>query len=403
MIAPAEQPETRQRSSQQLSQQPGWSREFQFVISTCHPDGAARDVQQTTDEGLDWSRVFDLSAKHRVLPQLHRWVSTADQTSCPAAIREQLKLRMRRLVHRNLFLSAELARAFARLQQAGIECLTFKGPTLAKLAYGDISNRTFDDIDILVSFDDFLATQKCLTELGYHSFENLTLDQQQFQMRSKGEVLYAHPNGGFIDLHTSLSRGTYGYKVTWRGLWANRQTVGFQSATLHTFGMNDLCLYLAIHGAKHRWQRLNWILDFAQAMRLAELSEVMEAAESLGEPKVMQLARLINDATFESEQLGGIDRATVPDRNHARLLAECQHHLEGATVPANRYADLMYLARARQRPLSVIGATLAEIFTPHLTDWNAVRLPRCLWFCYVIVRPVRLLLKRLGIARRAAE
>jgi len=38
----------------------------------------------------------------------------------------------------------------ALLEENGIEALTFKGPALAQMAYGDTSLRHYSDLDILI-------------------------------------------------------------------------------------------------------------------------------------------------------------------------------------------------------------------------------------------------------------
>lgn len=385
-----------------------WSNEFQFLLAACRAGLSDADIlcdeehQAETLDQLDWNRVVELAARHRVLPQLHARLSHGSPTNCPVELRSNVHARTKLLMQRGLLLSAELIRIVGKFENSGIDCLTFKGPSLAKLAYGNLASRTFSDIDILVSEAEFVSAIECLSQLGYTSFENLDFEQQQFQMRSKGEILFAHPSGSYVDLHTSLSRGTYAYQVSWTKLWDNRQTLEMQGAKLATFGASDLCLYLAIHGAKHRWTQLNWILDFALTTRQYDLKQSLSSADAIGERKVLQLGFLICAACLgpsneESKRLAG-----KPDGRQVKLLKELKLSLENGACPDSRISDLVYLFRARQRPLAAVLATIAEITTPHLTDWNAVRLPRSLWFCYVIIRPLRLLWKRLGSHKTSA-
>lgn len=377
-------------------EQPSWSREFQFILTACRPVA----VEERQDEGwlnLDWDRIVELAVGHRVLPQLHQRLTRHSHGELPRDVKSNVQKRTRFLLHRSLFLSAELIRIVTMLEGAGVNCLTFKGPSLAKVAYGDIASRTFNDIDLLVNEMDFAKAVGCLAELGYKSYENLDRDQQLFQMRSKGEILFAHPDGGFVDLHTSLSRGTYAYQVSWSKLWDNRQIIDLEGAKLATFGAIDLCLYLAIHGAKHRWRQLNWIVDFARAIRISDCEQVSAAAHSIGEHKAFQLGFLVCRSTLGWSEAIADRIAERPDRHQLKLLSELEQTLEQGIHTDSRASELMYLFRARQRPLTAILATIAEITTPHLTDWNTVRLPRVLWFCYVIIRPIRLILKRLGM------
>ncbi len=132
-------------------------------------------------------------------------------------------------------------------------------------------------------------------------------------------------------------------------------------------------------------------MDFEQALRICDGDQALDAAGRIGERKVCELALLVCRATFGLSEKFLLE----PDRRQADLLMQLEHDLEGRTFPVTRAAELVYLCKARQRPLAAVMATIAEITTPHLTDWNAVRLPRMLWFCYVLIRPLRLIWKRL--------
>ncbi len=240
-----------------------WTSEFHYLLAACHSDGHQSDSPHSFDTGsLNWRRIHELATAHRVLPQFNQSLTHGYGEECPSDIRDAVHAQTKSLLHRSLFLTAELIRIVRKLKDVGVNSLTFKGPSLAKLAYGDISSRTFTDIDILVDDGDFLKASNCLAELGYKSEEKLDLDQQLFQMRSKGEILYSNGSGNYVDLHTSLCRGTYAYRVSWNQLWSNRQIVDLQGTEVATFGANDLFLYLAVHGAKHRWSQLNWICGF---------------------------------------------------------------------------------------------------------------------------------------------
>ena len=81
---------------------------------------------------------------------------------------------------RNLVLTAELLRLFNLFDQAEIPAISFKGPVLTQLLYGDFSLREFSDLDIVVREADVSKAEDILSvfEIGVRFVSSETYDIQ---------------------------------------------------------------------------------------------------------------------------------------------------------------------------------------------------------------------------------
>ena len=78
----------------------------------------------------------------------------------PEEVSEELRRRVRKLAMRNLEFSAESNKLSTILEKSGVEFLSYKGLTLAQLAYDDPSLRTFGDLDVFIRKEDFPRVKK---------------------------------------------------------------------------------------------------------------------------------------------------------------------------------------------------------------------------------------------------
>ena len=134
-----------------------------------HPNSTAQDITHGMPHIAELTR---FAAAHDLGPLLsQRTDHPALRHSLPEVLRQSWKsayvsrwLANQRLVYwlRGLRLA---------FSEAGIDCLLLKGPHLAERFYGDLAQRTFDDIDLLVRPD---RVEPCLHLLAKLGFSNPT-------------------------------------------------------------------------------------------------------------------------------------------------------------------------------------------------------------------------------------
>lgn len=130
------------------------------------------------EEAADWNSLIQLAAFHRVAPLLYKRLRNTCPQVVPASVLTDLEAYVRSVAIRSLLLTGELVRLLKRLEAQGIPAISFKGPALASLLYGDPALRHFDDLDILVRQEDYASAKRLLLSLGYQPIYQLTERQE---------------------------------------------------------------------------------------------------------------------------------------------------------------------------------------------------------------------------------
>jgi hypothetical protein len=216
----------------------------------------------------------------------------------------QLEKVFARIQRRNSLLSSTLQQTLELLSSQGIRALTFKGPTLAVAAYGDLALREFTDLDIFIPPDDARRVRKALCDHGYSPYRFVKGRVQRVPAESMRDELVFIDSGGtvLLDIHTELMPPQFGFQLDFDQTWNRRRYIGMDGNPLPTFDNTDLLLFLCVHGCKHRWRRLNWVCDVAALLRLPS---GIDDTEALGRAKRLRcLRRLLVGLLVSNELLG---------------------------------------------------------------------------------------------------
>lgn len=205
-------------------------------------------------DDLDWDTVISLARRHRLQPFVNRSLAGHD-ISIPADVRTHLENTSETVLRRNLRMVSELVDLVARLEEAGVRVLPFKGPSLAALAYRDLGLRSFVDLDLLVPQEEFdkateiLCAGNYAVEASFPAFGEKTLREQDTDI--------------LVDLHFSVTPARYPFTFPFERFWQRRVEVPLGGRTFQTFSPSDLLQVLAVHGTRHFWIQLEWVVSFA--------------------------------------------------------------------------------------------------------------------------------------------
>jgi hypothetical protein len=345
--------------------------------------------------------LYALALAHAVVPLVARRLQAIGARANPAAglaNREAAPFSKHLQVSalRGAYLERRLGEVLCRLSEAGIRALVFKGPALARFAYGDLAARGFADLDLLCHPADVPRAVEALARLDYRGDPPLErwrlekaipLDCQYALERREGEVR--------VEIHWGVVRPPFGARPDFDRLWEGRVPVAADGFEIPSPSPRDLFVLLAVHGYKHRWSRLGWVADLAWLAGAVERSSggwpaVEAAGRELGFAVEIDLAReLLRRAG------GGSDHET--DSPRVRRLADTveRHHFPPAGEPGAT-ARLAFHLAGRPALIDRLKHLAALLWTPALDDLAAPRLPRSLFPLYYPLRPFLLLLKRRG-------
>src|SRR5271155_5627049 len=110
----------------------------------------AEKIGELLPQPLDWDYLLPEAAENSITPLFERAIRAAGPGAVPPEYAARLKSALRANTVRCLFLTAELNKILELFQAAGILAIPYKGPVCAAQAYGDITLREFEDLDIIL-------------------------------------------------------------------------------------------------------------------------------------------------------------------------------------------------------------------------------------------------------------
>ena len=347
---------------------------------------------------LNWTLVFDTAESHGTMPLVYRNLNECAGDIVSGPILAGLRESYRQNSLNNLALTGELRRVVDLCCRQEIRLLPFKGPTLAVLAYGDLSLRSFVDLDLLVRPEDFERAFALLCSADCCPCYALSKDERRYHVATRKEIPLRGRHSALIELHIQPTDDAYRLPLGFDELWSRRQSVIMAGQDFWTFGMEDLCLLLAVHGSAHWWGCLKWICDYAQLLRpdvKIDWERIVETSRRMRCEFMILLAASMAQRVLDAPLPVPLAIACESNRHVASLAAELEKRL--FSVPQQRWGILRearYHLCCQGRICSTLWFFSQKIFMPHMTDWQFVKLPRPLWFLYSILRPLRLVAKR---------
>ncbi|WP_201006237.1 nucleotidyltransferase domain-containing protein [Paenibacillus glycanilyticus] len=373
-----------------------FSKELKFMLNLLRSDcpiDAGEAIRQSKD--LDWQSFLKLVTYHETFPVLYPLLVqlNEEQRWTPDFVMNKLKTVYSRNTFEMLHLRGEMERMNEKFADQGIRSLILKGPVLAAMLYGDISGRTSGDLDILVSKQDWDKCVKILLGEGYVRGEQYDESTEILNNteRKTHHISYIHPQKRIeIELHWRLNPDSV-IEPTFEELWSRRQS-SLLNKSVFTLGSEDLFVYLILHGTRHAWTSLRWLMDIDRMlsgfMNWNRVNQLFAASRS---------TRLGGKALILSTQLLG---SLLPEEAYAMTLDPKAHRLaqlalifirqkvilfpepesKEIAVAYNRY--LLASMTFRQRQFYIWNKLY-----PSSKDVTVLHLPKSMHFLYFPLRP----------------
>lgn len=197
-----------------------------------------------------------LHKRHRLShQQIDRWL---DENRSKEFMQEKIQ-RMEMVKH---FISIT-----DRLRENHIDFVCLKGPMLSYRIYGDASVRISHDIDILIQMADLIPAIKLMREEGYVMPNEIDWPtdkvRQDLMIKSSQHISLSNKKLGLsVELHWTImhSLPLTPAKVQ-ELLKINLTTITFAGREFSVMNKEFELLFLMIHGARHEWSRLKWLMD----------------------------------------------------------------------------------------------------------------------------------------------
>ena len=298
-----------------------------------------------------------------------------------------MKLANMSILKENMLMTAELIKVMQLLERNGIKTIAFKGPTLAQLAYGDIALRQYSDLDILIEYSELQNAIDILQENNY------ILDKdEKFKITKQNSIyhdvtLYS-PSQISIELHWQLFSNEFKTDFSVLDIDKNIQNIDISNHSLVSFRPEYLIIYLCIHGAKHNWERMEWLVDIDKLIQtqILDWQYVLHLVETSNTQRIFfSTLHLVH--TFFGTPLEKSIQEHTQEKNIIKLSHQFQE-----VIQSNFYSlsdNAKNLSHAQYKLLDGPknkGFFILSLFTPTEKDMQTIKLPKGLHFLYYFVR-----------------
>jgi len=369
------------------------------VLACARVAASREEIAAIAAGAVDWDAAVQLGIRHGLGPLMHRHLSRFE-LPLPKPAAAALWARAQLVAQRNGRRIPELVAIARDLNAQGIPFLPFKGPALAARVYGDVALREFNDLDLVVAPADVRQARSVLAKRGYSPRTALDPVRDELWMRSRAcyELPLANERGDLVELQWRANPDVAIPPTEEPGWWASAQTHRFEGVDIRVMAREEEMLALLVHGSKHSWASIDWLVDVAELARTA------------GFPwhRLMALAR---DHAAERRAALGLRLAhDLLDLPLPGEVADFARRARIDTIASEIAASVLRSRYVPPSPIRVLRAELAlcdswlrrvarvaRLARPTPGDWQWTRLPRRLAFLYWPLRPVRLALKYLFI------
>lgn len=347
--------------------------------------------EMPTATGVDWTFLLRQASVQALGPVLGRYCEgRADEV--PSGILERLRQELAAVRAYNFFLLHELGRLTRELAGHEIRVLAWKGPALTVAVYGDLGLRQCADLDLLVRPTEMDQAIALLQSLGYREMLVDTGGHTRNLERTNPKAI--------VELHQQVVQPYFSIPLDMDELLSCATMQPTPGGEIPVPAPEELLLLLCVHGSKHVWERLIWVLDavlfirrnpeldWKRLHRLAEngravrmLSVGLLLAESIapGVLPVEVLAKVKVDTTSQRLARKAQEWMFLPETNYQ--------------MAVRKYWFQIFMREEAQDRQCLLRHYLRLAFTPGPADREVIKLPDWLGIAYYLIRPLRLACK----------
>lgn len=352
-------------------------------------------IRELVSGEIDWPGLRALAHRHRVLPLLY-W---SLYKTCPELVPENALGHLRQdyqtnAAH-NLMLTGELLKVLDALESVGIPAIAHKGPILAQTAYGDITLRQFNDLDVLIREEDLWAVRDLLPSVGFVPVPPFDRFSEQNYLSAEGECNFnLSGRDVFLEIHWHIITKPFSYLPEFDKLYRRQQCIELLGRRIVSLSYEDMLLMLCLHGTQDGWANLSAICDISE---LFECEPELDWETVDGQARRYDVQRTFNQGLVLARNVRGVELPVAvvqkmdADQSARSLASKIGEDLYRDDFTGRGFASRNWIKiRARQGFLNRLSYAMYLLLTPGMEDWSMIDLPSSLWFLYSIIRPVRM-------------
>ena len=360
-------------------------------------------IKELSQQPLDWTYILNKVNQHHILPLFYLNINALCSENVPKESLQRLRFDYLSHAQYNLLLTRELIQLLRLFEAQNIQALPLKGPVLAATIYKNLSHRQFADLDILVRERDFHKARAILKNRGYESASPLGALQRIAPLisRQKDQIFMSADGNIRVELHWRLTGRHFAFPIKMTLLWKHLEKVKVSGFGVNSLPGTELLLYLCMHGSRHGWERLQWICDIAEFIKLhpeIDWEDIWNKAQALGNERNLALGLLLAIEFLDAQVPKTVVNKINNDSIVKTLIIQICELIYSEDVASSDISHwLAYHLKMKERIQDRVKIRLhyylryVRIATsPTVHDRAFVMLPNSLTFLYYVLRPIRL-------------
>ncbi|MDC7783898.1 nucleotidyltransferase family protein [Priestia megaterium] len=340
---------------------------------------------------IDWELFLKLARHHRLYPLIYSKLNKIkiEETLIPHNIIKALAEEYKRNTFQMLQLSGEMEQISKLFSEKQIRLLFLKGPVIADDIYGDVSLRTSKDLDLLIAIKDLKMAEEILLNSGYEKEEEFPSISNEWQWMNH-HTTYFHPHKRIqIEIHWRLHPFPT-KEPSFNELWERKRTSKLTGSPIYFLGKEDLFSFLIVHGGRHGWFRLRWLVDIDYIIRQGYT------------PKDQSIFTIYNYSHFAGQAFllaSQLLETPIPVKMHSLIENTDSKRLSKLAIYYIIEMGYLHINKSQKRSIyfdrylfSIMSNPQKVFFIirflyPKPNDVKTLKLPRSLHFLYFIIRP----------------
>jgi len=359
----------------------------------------AGQIRALLGQDIHWADLMQMAQRHKTTPLLYRNLANTFSDFVPQPVMQELRERFRDNSLRNLALTGQLIQVLERLESNGAPAIPLKGPVLAKVVYGGLALRQFDDLDILVRKEDVPKARETLASLGYRQTTQHGVHEAIYMQSIHHDAFSGGAGKPLLELHWEITPRYFGFSLDPQ-VWDRLEPTDLAGTKGLQLSAEDLLLILSVHSSKHGWERLAWTCDVAELVRARpdmDWERVVWQARRLEAERMVLLGLFLAAELLGAELPQEVWQRVQADSVLRSLGLEVRQRLfqeaQGRRDASERLRLFGFHLRLREALWRKIRHCLRMALFPSQEDWALLSLPASLGFLYYVIHPFRLAAK----------
>ncbi len=304
-------------------------------------------------QGVDWNQLLSLAHRHGLIPILRKSLEGLGPDIVPPEIRDKLMAIADAFRLRSLVFLSELVSLQKIFLRAGIETAPNKGPALALQLYGDATLRQTLDVDLLVRPRDAVKARRVLLGHGYLATRRIPSWIETAWVKCHFEFAFRSKSRLSVELQWRIVPAYWRFPELDDFAWTKPDRLSLGPIDVPWFEAERLLILLCLHGCKHKWDTLKWLVDIAQLLRkhpALDWNATVNCARAIGADRMLALGLLLSHDLLDAPLPPEILHSARSKPGLAALAEDaCRNVSEGDSPHANTSVELEFLSRLVER------------------------------------------------------